>query len=1266
MGRVTTSLALCAALALPQLAAPQFAMAQDEAADQAAQEAEDRGYLQGLLEDNLSGAGRDVRIVGFEGALSSQATMEQLTIADDAGVWITLTDLVLDWNRAALLRGRLEINTLSAATIDLPRLPNTDEGVTPEATVATEFALPELPVSVQIGEITAARVSLGAPILGEAVILAVEGSVSLAAGAGEMDLSVLRGDGRGTFSLEASYANDTDILALDLALEEQQGGIIARLLDLPGQPALALSVQGEDPLSDYTAAIALSSDGAERLGGTVAILENETGAQSFSAVLDGDLRPLFEPAFHPFFGGDSALRVAGIYAQDGALDLSEFSLRSAALSLTGRLALGADHWPTSFDLNGALTPPTRGSMSPDVPLRLPGSGPATFIDGARISAAFDAASGNEWRAEIGFDGFAQDALSINSGSLRANGTISRDAPQGISAMIAFNAAGASHDDAAIAKALGTALRGQLQADWASGSPLSISALDVVSGDLRVTGAGTLGALDAGFPASGEVTLRMGDLSRFAAIAGRDLGGAAAAELSGTGAILGGAFDLDLTARTQDLRTDVARLDPLLTGPSDLVATLRRDTEGTVLEQLEISNAALSLNAEGRSDETGGALSLSAKMPDVARAEPRLTGPAEARTALTWAFGGAVNVESLTLEVAESRITASGTVLPDAPGLPAEGQLSAQIADLSRFAALAGQRLAGTLSADLSGSAAVTAGTFDLQTALAGSGLRTGIAKLDKLLTGNVTISANGGRTEDAINIREISMQTGQLALDADAISDTPGAPLDLSFRLADLGLFAPDFSGPVSATGQAQLKGPDGREITLDLNANGPGGTTAALSGAILEFGARMALDVQGAAPLGLANAFITPQSIEGTARYDLRIDGPPALSSLSGVLSMQDARVALPRVGISIEGLTGDINLAGGRAQTQLAGRLQEGGTFNVTGPIALTAPFNADLDVQLTSIRLTDNLIYTSLLDGFASLNGPLAGGAVIGGNITLDETEIRIPSSTAASSVIFENMTHEGAPPAVTQTRQFAGLIAEVTENGAAPFGLNLIINAPRRLFVRGRGLDAELRGQIRLAGTTKNVVPSGFLQLIRGRLDLLGKRLLLTEGLVDMRGALDPYLRFVAETTSNDILVRIVAEGLASEIEIAFESEPDLPQEEIISQLILGRDLASISPLQAAQLASAVATLAGRSENDVLGQLRNSVGLSDLDVATNEDGTTELRAGAYIAENLYSEITADSEGREEINLNLDVTRNVTIRGSVDSEGGNGLGVFFEKDY
>ena len=43
---------------------------------------DDRGFLTGLLEDSLGGEGRTVRIVGFNGALSSNATIDQITISD--------------------------------------------------------------------------------------------------------------------------------------------------------------------------------------------------------------------------------------------------------------------------------------------------------------------------------------------------------------------------------------------------------------------------------------------------------------------------------------------------------------------------------------------------------------------------------------------------------------------------------------------------------------------------------------------------------------------------------------------------------------------------------------------------------------------------------------------------------------------------------------------------------------------------------------------------------------------------------------------------------------------------------------------------------------------------------------------------------------------------------------------------------------------------------------------------------------------------------
>ena len=80
----------------------------------------------------------------------------------------------------------------------------------------------------------------------------------------------------------------------------------------------------------------------------------------------------------------------------------------------------------------------------------------------------------------------------------------------------------------------------------------------------------------------------------------------------------------------------------------------------------------------------------------------------------------------------------------------------------------------------------------------------------------------------------------------------------------------------------------------------------------------------------------------------------------------------------------------------------------------------------------------------------------------------------------------------------------------------------------------------------------------------------------------------------------------------------------------------------------------------------GGLRNAFDLSDFDVTTTDEGATQLRAGAYLSENLYSEVTADSDGNQKIDLKLDLSRSVTIKGSTDTTGNTGIGIFFEKDY
>jgi len=1576
------------------------ARAQDD--DQ--EDREGRGYLQSLIEDNLSVAGREVRITGFAGALSSRATLDELTIADDQGVWLELRDVTLDWTRTALLRGRLQVNSLTASEITLSRLPVGEETVKPADAEATPFSLPELPVSINIGEVSAETLTLGAPILGEEIALSLAGSLSLGGGEGTADIDVQRLDGRGEITLEASFDNSSRVLALDFTLDEASGGIAATLLKLPDSPAIALTVQGEGPLDSYTADLALATDGTDRLTGRVALDGTEDGGMAFDANLDGDLTPLMEQQFRAFFGAETALELAGTRGPDGALDIETLRLAAAQLNLEGRLALDAAGWPRRFDLTGRIG-------NGNGPVRLPVAGPPVTLGQADITANYDADQDNRWRARIGLSDFAQPGLTLDSATLTGRGVLRRAAPRGVTALAEFDLAGLDLDDPALAEAAGTSLSGHTTLEWTEGTPLLVRALRVVSGAATLAANGRVEALTEGFPVSGSATLDAPDLARFAAISGQDLSGAASAKLAGSGSLLGGDFDITFDAETDRLALGIAQVDSLIGAPATLALKAQRDADGIAVDRFRLENEHLTATAEGALNSERGALSVTAALADLARADDRLDGPVDARAQVDWEAGGEVTLSEIVAEAMGARVTGSATIAPEAEGRPAAGRINAQIDDLGRFAAITGRPLAGRMNAGIVGNGVIdtqtfditldaateglvtgtpqvdglvagdgslrisathdgrettlreldlrydaariaasgvgviaeqsgeltfdaeipelavidprldgpaeaagtvaraadgeislagvtaqimgaaieatgtvqpdpdalaargtltaniadlarfaeiagrpltgrvdarveareadqpghfdgtvnattdgvvtgidqldgliagrgtlmvdathdgrettlrdlaldydavrltasgagviaeqsgaltfdasladlaqidarldgpaeAAGTvaraadgeitltdvtarimgaaldvtgsvqpdpdalaasgrltarvadlarfaaisgqsalrgsldltaegdstdganrFDVTTSLEGRDLATGIAQLDRLLGGRVSLSAEAGRTPDRIEITTIDLETQQVRLTANG--DGAGGPVRIDARLANLGLFAPDFSGPLTAAGTVTLQGPEARRITLNLDATGPGGTTAALSGDVIDYARQLDLAASGRLPLALVNAFIQPRALNGTAQYDLRINGAPELAAVSGTVTTQGTTVALSGTGLEIDDLSGTATLGQSRVQTDFTAQTRDGGRLSVTGPVGLTPGFEAGLRVALDGLVLSDGRIYTTTAEGNVTLDGPLAGGARIGGVINLGETNLRIPSGGGSASVSLPGLRHINESPASRLTRQRAGLVQSDagTTTRRRPFDLDLTINAPRRIFVRGRGLDAELGGRLRIGGTTRNVAPDGFFELIRGRFDILGKRLTLSQGRVTMQGSLDPFLRFVADTESGDATIQIIVEGLASDPEITFTSIPDLPQEEVVSRLIFGRGLDTISPLQAAQMASAISTLTGRSDNDLVGRLRGAVGLADLDVTQTEDGDTEVSAGAYLSDDIYTEVTADSAGKQQINLNLDVTRSVTVKGRTSNEGDAGIGVFFERDY
>lgn len=1259
--------------------------------------AEERDRFTAFLEDNLSGAGRQVTVTGFRGAFSSRAEMDSLTIADDQGVWITLRDVVLDWNRLAVLRGEISINELSAAEIILDRAPVAPEGDLPAAE-AQGFALPELPVSIDIARVAVERLTLGAPLLGEPVTATLQASARLAGGEGRATLDLLRLDAgqQAQVDLDIAYSNATGRTVINLLAEEGPGGIAGRLIGLPGTPALRLSVQGDGPIRDLVTQIELATDGEPRLAGEVAITATDTGGTGFRADLGGDLAPLFLPDYREFFGPDIRLRTEGERSALGQISLRALSVSTRALQLDGAAEIAADGLPQRIALQGRL------GLPDGTPVLLPLAGEGeTRLASADLRLSFDAAEGEGWSGAATLVDLRRDDLVLGRAALRGSGRIiRRPVAQGgdiVGGTVGFDAAEILPADAGLAAALGQNLRGTLTFDWQRGGMgLRIGRLVLDGAEYGLTLSGRIGDPAAGLPVSGKATARHDDLSRLALLADRPLSGALRLTAEGDGNLLGGAFDGTALLDSVDLRVGLDEADRLLAGRSRIELSAKRDESGLLLRQFDLLARQLTAEASGRLASTGSDLNAGFTFADLSvlgpgyggalRASAAFTGTAEdgrltlngvgqslrsgipeadgllageSRVVLDVTLQGG-RYEIATAEIGNPQLTAEATGHYD----PAGSDLSLRVA-LPDIGALR-RPYRGGLEANLRATGTPQAGRVELSGR--GRNLAIGQPQADRLLAGNSSIDATVNLRDGRLQIESARLSNPQLSANATGSVTDSLRRIALEGRLANLALVLPEFPGPVTLSGTVSE---DGNGFAVDLAGRGPGGIDARVNGRLAPNLGSADLAITGSAQAGLANPFLGTRAVSGDTRFDLRLNGPLALSSLSGTARLSGGRLSDPALPFSLENIGAEARLGGGSVALDVGLGVTTGGRITVNGSVGTAAPFTAALGIGLEGMRLRDPDFYQTVLNGTLRFSGPLTGGGLIAGRIDVGETELRVPDTGFSGAGDIAGLRHVNEPGPVRATRARAGFpaseaAAREARRGSGAFGLDLVVSAPARVFVRGRGLDAELGGSVTLRGTTADIIPFGQFDLIRGRFDVLGKRLNLTSARLSMQGGLIPYLEVVASNESDGITTSIIVEGPANAPEIRFTSSPELPEEEVLSRLLFGRGLDKISALQAAQLASAVATLAGRGGEGIIGRLRQGFGLDDLDLQTDAEGNATLTAGKYISENVYTEVEIDQQGRSRINLNLDVKPGVTVRGSVGAGGQTGIGVFVEKDY
>ncbi|MHA6297219.1 translocation/assembly module TamB domain-containing protein [Devosia sp. CAU 1758] len=455
------------------------------------------------------------------------------------------------------------------------------------------------------------------------------------------------------------------------------------------------------------------------------------------------------------------------------------------------------------------------------------------------------------------------------------------------------------------------------------------------------------------------------------------------------------------------------------------------------------------------------------------------------------------------------------------------------------------------------------------------------------------------------------------------------------------------------------------------LTANGNGGLSISGSGQVPLAGNGMALALKGSAPLSLANRFVAERGaqLSGTANIDARIGGSLSSPQFSGSVSTSGAGYIDPELNLRLTGIAGQVQLSGSNANVEsLTANLAGGGSVSASGNVGLTGGMPANLSLNINSARYADGGLFVATLSGGLTLTGNLTGAPLLSGNVLVEEANITVPEGLGGGAQLID-VEHLRTPADVQRTLDRAR-IDERTGIAAGSRGpqmqLNLTVSAPNQIFIRGRGLDAEVGGSVRLTGPINAIQPVGAFTLIRGRLSILGQRVIFETGTVTLVGDLDPQLNFVARTEGDGITVFVTLSGRASAPDISFSSNPTLPQDEVLSRLIFNRSMGELSPIQLAQLAAAAAELVGGGGGGLVDSLRGAAGLADLDVVTDDQGNVGVQAGTYIQDNVYLGVTAGANGQSKVTINLDVTEDLTIRGSAGADGNSSVGVFFEQDY
>jgi len=400
---------------------------------------------------------------------------------------------------------------------------------------------------------------------------------------------------------------------------------------------------------------------------------------------------------------------------------------------------------------------------------------------------------------------------------------------------------------------------------------------------------------------------------------------------------------------------------------------------------------------------------------------------------------------------------------------------------------------------------------------------------------------------------------------------------------------------------------------------------------------------------------------LTGAAAIGTDIRGSLANPVIAGSFRTENARLESSITGTVIDHLAAQGRFQGSKLLfSKLSGQTAGNGSVEGSGTVTFSQ--------GRTLLDLAFNAQKAQLLnrdDVAATVTGPLAvksngSGGTVSGKLRLNSGRFTLGQASSSAAVPKLEVRHSGLDE------------ADVIEpEELHPWKLDIDL-AGGNLQVRGLGIRSTWTTDIHIGGVADSPAFTGRADLVRGDYEFAGRTFRLDRGIIRFRGESPPNplldIRALAQVQGLDATILVQGTGLKPEI--SFASNPQLPQDELLSRILFGTSITNLSAPEALQLASAVAALnSGSGSLDPINALRRAVGLDRLrilpaDIATGQK--TAVAAGKYIGRKLYVEVITDGHEYSATRVEYEITRWLSVLSTVSTIGRAQASVRVSKDY